>query len=94
MDIVSSLPFTLKLIQEYPMYRETSALNFSLDEKEIWVNGFVTLEAEENDEIDLLFDSDDSNARLYLDALDIVPIDDTNVQEDEYGKLYLKVSSE
>lgn len=28
MDIVSSLPFTLKLIQEYPMYRETSALNF------------------------------------------------------------------
>lgn len=94
MDIVSSLPFTLKLIQEYPMYRETSALNFSLDEKEIWVNGFVTLEAEENDEIDLLFDSDDSNARLYLDALDIVPIDDTNVQEDEYGKLYRKVSAE
>lgn len=94
MDIVSSLPFTLKLIQEYPMYRETSALNFSLDEKEIWVNGFVTLEAEENDEIDLLFDSDDSNARLYLDALDIVPIDDINVQEDEYGKLYRKVSAE
>lgn len=94
MDIVSKLPFKLKLIQEFPTYSEVDAVNFCLDDKMIWTDGFSTLEVEENEDIELLFDSDDKNARLYLDALDIMPVDDMNVQEDEFGRLYRMVSSE
>lgn len=36
----------------------------------------VTLSIEENDEIEVLFESDDKDAKLYLEALDIVPLDD------------------
>lgn len=93
MDTVSNIPFELKIIQHFPKYKEISAVNFSKSETDIWKDEFVSISAEENDEINILFNSDDSSARLYLEALDIIPLDDENVLEDENGKLYRTVSA-
>ena len=49
MDIVSRTPFTLKLIQRFPGYKESVGSKFSMNERDIWENGFYTLAAEEND---------------------------------------------
>ncbi len=93
MDIVSNIPFDLKLIQYFPEYKENVGNKFSFDEEYIWVEDICTLSAEENDEIEILFDSNDKEARLYLEALDIMPIDDYSIAEDEFGHLYRKASS-
>ena len=92
MDIVSDLPFSLKLIKRFPVLIIQDAKKFSKNEKEIWRDDFVTLSAEENDEIDIFFDSEDKEARLYLEALDIVPLEDINIQEDESGHIYRTIS--
>lgn len=92
MDIVSDIPFQLKLIHRFPTYREEVGAMFSQNEYSIWSGDFCTLSAEENDEIEILFDSEDENARLYLDALDIVPLDDATISEDENGRLFRKAS--
>lgn len=73
MDIVSRTPFTLKLIQRFPGYKESVGSKFSMNERDIWENGFYTLAAEENETLEVLFDSADKNARLYLEALDVMP---------------------
>ena len=83
MDIVSRTPFTLKLIQRFPGYKESVGSKFSMNERDIWENGFYTLAAEENETLEVLFDSADKNARLYLEALDVMPYDDKNLFEDE-----------
>ena len=43
MDIVSRTPFTLKLIQRFPGYKESVGSKFSMNERDIWENGFYTL---------------------------------------------------
>ena len=68
------------------------AMLFSDNEKEIWNDGFITLSVEENDEIEIYFNSQDKNAKLYLEALDIIPLADDNIYEDESGRLYRTVS--
>lgn len=93
MDIVSDLPFSLHLIKRFPTEEVYIAKLFSKNDKEIWNEDFVTLSIEENDEVELFFNSSDTNARLYLEALDIVPIDDINIKEDENGNIYRTVSN-
>lgn len=88
MDTASSFPFELKLIKTFPVYTEKIATLFFDDQKEVWKQDANTLSAEENEDITILFNSSDPGARLYLDALDIVPIDDKNVKEDAEGHLY------
>lgn len=78
MDIVSRTPFTLKLIQRFPVFKESVGSKFSMNERDIWENGFYTLAAEENETLEVLFDSADKNARLYLEALDVMPYEDKN----------------
>lgn len=92
MDIVSDLPFSLQLIRRFPTLIIQDAKNFSKNDKEIWKDSFVTLSAEENDELEIFFDSSDKDARLYLEALDIVPLVDLNIKEDENGHIYRTVS--
>lgn len=91
MAIVSDLPFTLKLINHFSNSSQEAIL-FADDDREIWEDGFVTLSVEENEEIGMYFNSSDQDARLYLEALDIVPIDDFNIKEDEEGEIYRTVS--
>lgn len=82
------------LIQRFPGYKESVGSKFSMNERDIWENGFYTLAAEENETLEVLFDSADKNARLYLEALDVMPYDDKNLFEDEEGRLYRTVSPE
>ena len=92
MAIVSDLPFTLRLIKNFPSISVQEAMLFSDNEKEIWKDGFITLSVEENDEIEIYFNSQDRNAKLYLEALDIIPLADDNIYEDESGRLYRTIS--
>ena len=41
-----------------------------------------------------MFDSEDDNAKLYLEALDIVPLDDHKIAYDSEGRIYRMPSSE
>ena len=88
MDIVSNIPFTLQLIKRYPSLSIQEATNFREKEEELWNDKVITISMEENDEVELLFHSSDSDARLYLEALDIIPLDISNIKEDEEGNIY------
>ena len=94
MDIVSDLPFELKTIRRFPKLSYQEGVNFFDNDKEIWEKDIITLSIEENDDIEILFNSEDSNAKLYLEALDIVPIDDRKIAYDEAGHLYRMPSEE
>lgn len=87
MDIVSKVPFTLQFIRRFPREQIQQAEKFSLSEEVIWKNEIITLSIEENDDIEVLFSSDDINAKLYLDALDIIPAN-TQVNIDDEGRIY------
>ncbi|WP_075721479.1 nuclease domain-containing protein [Roseburia sp. 499] len=88
MDIVSKLPFELQVIKCFPIKTIQTATFFCADEHQLWKENKVTLSIEENDEIEIYFNSSDTNAKLYLDALDIMPLDNDNVKEDEQGHIY------
>ncbi len=93
MVTASNLPFELRVIKRFPNISCQDGVLFSTDAKEIWKEGIITLSIEENDEIEILFNSQDINARLYLEALDIVPIDDRKIAYDEEGYIYRMPSS-
>lgn len=89
MDTVSDeLSFTLKVIKEFPFYGEEIVTNFSENESEIWMQDFVSISIEENDDILIYFNSEDKQSRIYLDALDIVQTFDDLIQQDEEGRLF------
>ena len=92
MDIVSDLPFTLKLIQNYPVETIQEARVFCKEEQDIWKDSIITLSVEENEEMDLYFNAEDPEARLYLEALDRIPTDDLYIKEDRHGRIYRAVS--
>lgn len=94
MDIVSDLPFKLQVIKQFPKVSYQNATFFLSNPKELWSQEEITLSIEENDEIEILFDSEDSEAKLYLEALDIVPIDDRKIAYDEKGHVYRMPSRE
>lgn len=94
MVIASDLPFELQVIKRFPNISYQKGMEFSDDIKEIWKKEIITLSIEENDDIEILFNSEDSNAKLYLEALDIVPIDDKKIAYDEYGHIYRLPSSD
>lgn len=85
MDIVSKLPFTLKI-------KDCLCEEFTFEERLIYGENFQSIKIYENEEIYILFNSEDSSARLYLDALDILP-DGNNVLIDDDGLLYRPVSN-
>lgn len=88
MAIVSNLPFKLQVIKRFPVEMHQEGVLFFDDEKEVWKKEVVTLSIEENDEIEILFNSEDENAKLYLEALDIVPLDDRKIAYDPEGHIY------
>lgn len=94
MAIVSNLPFKLQVVKKFPVETHQEGVLFFDDEKEVWKKEVVTLSIEENDEIEILFNSEDENAKLYLEALDIVPLDDRKISYDSEGHIYRMPSSE
>ncbi len=94
MGIVSDLPFRLQVVKQFPKIAHQNAKFFCDDSKELWAQSEITLSIEENDEIEILFDSEDTEAKLYLEALDIVPIDDGKIAYDKKGHIYRMPSKE
>lgn len=94
MAIVSNLPFKLQVIKRFPREMYQDGTIFCDEAKEVWSKEIVTLSIEENDEIEILFESNDENAKLYLEALDIVPIDDRKIAYDSLGHIYRMPSHE
>lgn len=94
MVIASNLPFKLKVIKRFPAISYQEGVRFSDNAQEVWENEIITLSIEENDDIEILFNSEDSNAKLYLDALDIIPVDDSKIAYDEEGHIYRMPSEE
>ncbi|MBD5448925.1 MAG: DUF2357 domain-containing protein [Lachnospiraceae bacterium] len=94
MVTASDLPFELRVIKRFPDISYQDGVFFSNDAREIWKKEIITLSIEENDDIEILFNSKDSNAKLYLEALDIVPIDDRQIAYDEDGHIYRMPSDE
>lgn len=84
MATVSDLPFTL-LINGAPLPSVTQV------EAEVYNPRFPAFSIYENDEVSILFDSLDKKARMYLDALDIVPVG-YGVMLDEDGRAYRSTS--
>ena len=70
MGIVFDLPFRLQVVKQFPKTIYQDAKIFFDNPKELWLQEKVTLSIEENDEIEILFDSEDPEAKLYLEALD------------------------
>ena len=85
MDTVSNLPFILSV-------NGNSCEQFATSEEKIYYDDFATIKIVENEEITILFNSSDSSARLYLDALDILP-DGNDVLIDEEGRIYRLASA-
>lgn len=94
MVTATDLPFELCVIKRFPSISSQEGVLFSTDAKEIWKEGVITLSIEENDDIEILFNSEDANSKLYLEALDIVPIDDRKIMYDEEGNIYRSPGSE
>ena len=92
MAIVSDVPFKLMAVHYHPRYCEQSGNLFFSDENECWESDEYTLSIEENEEISILFDSDDPKSKLYMSALDVLPENDGNTLEDDEGHLYRKPS--
>ena len=84
MDTVSSFPFELS-------FNDVSVSFLCENEEDIYSLDFQAFQLYENEEIDIYFNSSDANARLYLDALDILP-DGFGVQVDEEGRTYRRIS--
>lgn len=92
MDTVFNLPFTFKVETEYynPIIQE--GINFYDTDKDL-LEREVTASIEENDNVSILFNSENPDSRLYLEALDILP-DNVDVEIDEEGSFYRLPSPE
>lgn len=84
MAIVSNVPFELRFDSQYCNHFET-------EDTAVFSDDFPAIQIYENNDTNILFNSDDPNARLYLDALDIIP-DEFGVSTDEDGYVYRKAS--
>jgi hypothetical protein len=88
MDTACNLPFEAYLIvNPEASYSKKVQLGFMNDISNGANHEIITAEIEENDELDLYFDSSDLNARLYLDALECCPIT-PRIHVDDDGSVY------
>lgn len=87
MDIASDRKFDLEIVHTYPFIRKEAITIFTMDEREIWDPQFPSIQIEEYEDIQVLFNSADANARLYLDALDIIP-ESSLTFIDDAGEIY------
>jgi len=91
LDNNTFIPFSLSVITKFPFEQVQVAQKFSLSEESLWQNDIITLSIEEHEDLEVLFDCDDLNAKLYLDALDMISSNlDANI--DCEGRLFRKPS--
>ena len=61
---------------------------FYTTEVEAWKSEDSSYKVEENEEIEVEFNSTDKSAKLYLEALDIIPLHKVGINSDMDGQLY------
>lgn len=90
MDTAYRLPFELKF---YIHYNNNVIVKECIEfaDVENAKDEVDTVQIEENDEVSILFNSTDQTARLYLEALDIIPTE-YGITLDEDGNLYRSIS--
>ncbi len=93
MDIASRLPFCIQLRNRYQSQNIMEADRFFLSEEDAWNSERSSLVIEENDEIEVVFDSEDKLARLYTDAFYGIPANE-GLAVDEAGAWYARPSKE
>ncbi|MDO5292903.1 MAG: DUF2357 domain-containing protein [bacterium] len=93
MVTASNLPFRVLLKNRYWSQAVKEAEGFFLNQEEAWNSETSTLTIEENDEIELLFETKDSGARLYVEALYGIPKTE-QIAVDPQGRRYLKPTEE
>lgn len=92
MAIVSDLPFTLNFIKEY-LEPQTLCCELFYDSlKEALESKTPTVIVQENDPVSILF-SCEEEAKLYLDALDIIP-EEYDCKIDDRGRIYRNAEAE
>ncbi len=94
MGIASDLPFEFRLLRNVSNIKKLSAGVFFSNEEEAWNSIDSGFSAEENEEIQILFQCDDADAVLYTDALDIIPPKAAPVQTDDNGNLFIAADTE
>jgi hypothetical protein len=92
MGIVSNLPFSFTIIRRYPNFNKFAVGEFFDTEQEAWETEEGFFQIEENEEVEVKFNSEDNLSKLYLEALDIVPPKEDEVFSDDNGQLYRKPS--
>lgn len=85
MDIVSKLPFELSFFNMYGDKKECT--NFSTDLTSAFSEENITCEIVENENVFFQFNSEDKQARFYLEVFDGIP-DGYGIRMDEEGQLY------
>lgn len=96
MGIVSDLPFEFVLQRVFTgcSNKNVNVIGTFFDsEEEAWEHSQELYCVEENEEVEVLFNALDKEARLYLEALDIIPPNEGETFLDEEGRLYRKPSN-
>ncbi|MDO5521061.1 MAG: DUF2357 domain-containing protein [bacterium] len=89
MAIVSNLPFRIQVRNRYWFQPVMEAERFFSCKEEAWNCENSTVTIEENDEIELMFETEDSEARLYVEALYGIPKAE-EIAVDQEGRRYCR----
>lgn len=92
MAIAFDLPFVFAIKRNFPTFSKEVVGQFYPSEKDAWEADEGAFKIEENEEIEVDFNSADKSAKLYLEALDIIPPYEDGISSDEDGQLYRKPS--
>lgn len=88
MAIASDVPFVFMIKRNFSAFSKDTDGKFYTTEAEAWKSEENSYKVEENEEIEVEFNSTDKSAKLYLEALDIIPIHKVGINSDIDGQLY------
>ena len=88
MATASDLPFVFMIKRNFSTFSKDTDGKFYTTEVEAWKSEDSSYKVEENEEIEVEFNSTDKSAKLYLEALDIIPLHKVGINSDMDGQLY------
>lgn len=88
MATASDVPFVFMIKRNFSAFSKDTDGKFYTTEVEAWESEDSSYKVEENEEIEVEFNSTDKSAKLYLEALDIIPLHKVGINSDIDGQLY------
>lgn len=88
MATASDVPFVFTIKRNFSTFSKNTDGKFYTTEVEAWKSEEGSYKVEENEEIEVEFNSTDKSAKLYLEALDIIPLHKVGINSDIDGQLY------